>query len=35
MTIKISREPHLAEKIVMVGGLDGCGKTLLSPIFIV
>lgn len=32
MTIKISREPHLAEKIAMVGGLDGCGKTLLSPI---
>jgi len=26
------RKPHLAEKIIMVGGLDGCGKTLFSPI---
>jgi len=32
MTLFISREPQLAENIVMVGGLDGCGKTLLSPI---
>jgi hypothetical protein len=28
----VSRVKHLAEKIVMVGGLDGCGKTLFSPI---
>lgn len=28
----VSRVEHLAEKIVMVGGLDGCGKTLFSPI---
>ena len=26
------RKPQLAEKIIMVGGLDGCGKTLFSPI---
>jgi hypothetical protein len=32
MTVSISREPQLAENIVMVGGLEGCGKTLLSPI---
>ena len=32
MTLSISRKPHLAKKIVMVGGLDGCGKTLFSPI---
>ena len=30
MTLSISRKPHLAKKIVMVGGLDGCGKTLFS-----
>ena len=32
MTLSLCRKPHLAEKIVMVGGLDGCGKTLFSPI---
>jgi hypothetical protein len=32
MTLSISRKPQLAENIVMIGGLDGCGKTLLSPI---
>jgi len=32
MTLSTCRKPHLAEKIVMVGGLDGCGKTLFSPI---
>jgi len=30
--IKVNREPHLAEKIVFVDGLGGCGKTMLSPI---
>jgi len=32
MEVSVSRSKHLAEKIVMVGGLDGCGKTLFSPI---
>jgi len=32
MALSVSRKPHLAKKIVMVGGLDGCGKTLFSPI---
>jgi hypothetical protein len=32
MTISTCRKPHLAEKIIMHGGLDGCGKTLFSPI---
>ena len=40
MAIQFKIEPHdpftmgrvVAEKIVMVGGLDGCGKTLFSPI---
>ena len=32
MALSVSRKPHLANKIVMVGGLDGCGKTLFSPI---
>lgn len=26
------RSPHLAEKIVFVDGMPGCGKTMLSPI---
>lgn len=30
--MKIVREPHIAEKIVVVDGLPGCGKTMLSPI---
>jgi len=30
--IKVVREPHLAEKVVFVDGLTGCGKTMLSPI---
>ncbi len=29
---RISREPYLAERIVIVNGLAGCGKTMLSPI---
>jgi hypothetical protein len=29
---KIVRQKHLAEKIVIVDGLPGCGKTLFSPI---
>jgi len=32
MALSLSRKPHLANKIVMVGGLDGCCKTLFSPI---
>ena len=32
MTLSTCRKPHLAEKIVMHGGLAGCGKTLFSPI---
>lgn len=30
--MKIVREPHIAPKIVVVDGLPGCGKTMLSPI---
>ena len=29
---EIVRKGHLAEKIVIVDGLAGCGKTLISPI---
>ena len=32
MALSVSRKPHLANKIVMIGGLDGCGKTLFAPI---
>jgi hypothetical protein len=32
MTLSITRKPQLVEKVVMVGGLDGCGKTLFSSI---
>jgi hypothetical protein len=28
----VVREPHMAEKVVIVDGLPGCGKTMLSPI---
>jgi hypothetical protein len=31
-TVKVVREPYLAEKVVLVDGLPGCGKTMLSPI---
>lgn len=31
-TVKVVREPYLAEKVVFVDGLAGCGKTMLSPI---
>jgi hypothetical protein len=30
--IKIIRQGHLAEKIVIIDGQPGCGKTMLSPI---
>ncbi|MFA4905578.1 MAG: hypothetical protein WC645_03645 [Candidatus Margulisiibacteriota bacterium] len=30
--LKVLRGPHLAEKVVFVDGLFGCGKTMLSPI---
>lgn len=30
--MKVVREPFLAEKVVFVDGLPGCGKTMLSPI---
>ncbi len=30
--MEIIRKPYLAEKIVIVDGLPGCGKTMLSPI---
>lgn len=29
---KVVRDPYLAEKVVFVDGLPGCGKTMLSPI---
>ena len=29
---RISRKPHMAEKVVIVDGQFGCGKTMLSPI---
>lgn len=29
---RVVRKPYLAEKVVLVGGQDGCGKTMLSPI---
>ena len=31
-TLRVLRGPHLAEKVVIVDGLPGCGKTMLSPI---
>jgi hypothetical protein len=31
-SIGIRRREHLAEKVVLVDGLDGCGKTMLAPI---
>jgi len=30
MSLSVSRKPHLAKKIVMVGGQAGCGKSLFS-----
>jgi hypothetical protein len=30
--VRIVREPRLAEQTVFVGGLPGCGKTMMSPI---
>jgi hypothetical protein len=30
--VKVSRSPHLAEKIVFIDGLPGCGKTLFSTL---
>lgn len=30
--IQVVRESHLAEKVVIVDGFPGCGKTMLSPI---
>lgn len=30
--VNVFRKQHLAEKIVIVDGLPGCGKTMLSPI---
>ena len=29
---KIVREPRLVERVVFVGGLPGCGKTMMTPI---
>ncbi len=31
-TVRVIRPPHLAERVVCVDGLPGCGKTLLSAI---
>ena len=31
-SLKLSRSTYLANKIVIVDGLPGCGKTMLSPI---
>lgn len=30
--IRMSREPRLVERAVFVGGLPGCGKTMMTPI---
>ena len=30
--IRVSRREHLAPKVVFVDGIEGCGKTMLSPI---
>lgn len=30
--MKVVRPPHMAEQVVFVDGLPGCGKTMLSPI---
>ena len=30
--LKVVRQPHLAEKVVLVDGLPGNGKTIMSPI---
>ncbi len=32
MKAKLIRKPHLAPKIIVIDGLPGCGKTMLSPI---
>lgn len=31
-TVRVSRRQHLAPKVVFVDGIEGCGKTMLSPI---
>lgn len=31
-SVRVVRGPYLAEKVVFVDGLPGCGKTMLSPI---
>ncbi len=31
-SLKLSRKTHLANQVVIVDGLPGCGKTMLSPI---
>ena len=31
-SLKLSRSTYLANEIVIVDGLPGCGKTMLSPI---
>ena len=30
--VRITRDPRLVERVVFVGGLPGCGKTMLTPI---
>lgn len=30
--VKVTRRPHLAEKVVFIEGQPGCGKTMLAPI---
>ena len=30
--IKVERQAHMAQEVVFVGGLGGCGKTMLTPI---
>ena len=30
--LRVVREPYLAERVVVVNGLPGCGKTMMSPI---
>ena len=32
MKAKVIRNGHLAPKIIVIDGLPGCGKTMLSPI---
>ncbi len=31
-SVRIVREPRLAEKVIVVGGHPGCGKTMMTPI---